>query len=129
MTVTIDSHAELLVLHRALMERHFVDEIHSSDLIGSPVLAAISHQVLDTLIEHEVAAKGSSERAKWREWRELTPQKGVVWRIFLARLCDEDTRDYLKVTPEQQRHKYIRDVASPFVISDETLVELMREVL
>ena len=59
----------------------------------------------------------------------MTPEKGVVWRNFLARLSEEDTLDYLRTTETEQRESYIRDIASPFLLSDEMLAKVLEDVL
>ena len=129
MKIELESYDELLVLHRALMERHFVEEVHALELVGSPLLASISRNIIDLIIEHEVKTKGSAARAKWDDWRTLTPKKGIAWNTLLVRLSDDGIRKFLKNSPAVQQDSFIRDVASPFQLTDDVLDKLKARVL
>jgi len=125
----ISSHEELQVLHRALMERHFSENMFSRELVASPILAGLCHRLLDELIEVDVAKKGEAERATWHDWRVLDAAKGRVWRLFVERLLDPERQSHLRTTSEQDLNAYIRNVASPYIIDDDELRKLKETVL
>jgi hypothetical protein len=120
----ITKYEHLLVLHRALMERHFCEEVFSRELIGSPYLAEISNHLLDEIIAIDVSRKGEAKAAAWSTWRQLTPAKHRVWRILCSHLMDSSRRSFLRKASTEDRHQYIRDMASPYTVADEAMNEL-----
>lgn len=123
----VSDHTELLTLHRLMMERHFVRQVHATELIGSPIVARLANQVLDELIEAEVRIKDEGARDHWAAWRVLDSSKGVVWDNFLARV--RAARQYLSDASPEDRVKFIMYVASPFHLADTVLKAVIADTL
>ena len=71
----IDDQLRLTVLHRALMEAKFSLEPVDNVLPGSPILADVMNQVVDTFIEWEKEEAKEEGSATWETWRMVTPSE------------------------------------------------------
>lgn len=102
----LDSHAQLVALHRALMEAKFNDGPVNRDVSASPELAAMANAVVAELAAAE-------PDGQWAQWRVATPWRRE-WRVCLDRVRDADR--WTAMT-DAQRRAYTRDLFAPLVLS------------
>ncbi len=125
--MVITNYEELLVLHKALMERHYVAGIFSEELIGSPVLAKLSHEIVDALVATDFALKGDDAKKSWEAWRNLTPDNTRVWLSCVQRLSEPRVLSFLKCAGDDDRSHYVNDVVSPFRLKSENMRQLLQD--
>jgi hypothetical protein len=119
--VSIESHNELLALHRALMELHFVETPNDAAVYGSPLVAAIANRVFEAIIDCEKASGAVDNVEKWKSWRKLDESRRE-WQVLSRQI-----RAFkLSTLSAEQRTDFIRALASPFLLSEEQLAQLAR---
>jgi hypothetical protein len=121
---SIDSYDELLALQRALMEAKFSESPHNPAVQGSALLSSTSNHVFEALIAMEISKEGEIARAKWQEWRQLTPERRE-YKIVQAKLRSESAWKSWR-SPEQV--KYVQDLISPLQVNEEIIDTLLDSV-
>jgi hypothetical protein len=121
MIFSIDSYDELRALHRALMEAKFSESPNDPAIQGSPLLSSISNRVVEALIAIEITKEGEISRAKWQEWRQLTPIRRE-YKIVRAKLRSEAA---WKNWSSPEKIKYVKDLISPLQASEEIIDTLL----
>ncbi len=121
MVFSIDNYYELMALHRVIMEAKFSIDPNDLEIQLSPMVAKIADQVVEVLIEMEVIKEGESSRLKWQEWREISPDRRE-YQIVQTKIKSEVL---WKTWSFNEQKTYVRNLFSPFQISDELISELV----
>lgn len=120
--VEITDYYEFIALYRALHVARFLADPPALELLGSPFIAKIAIQVADALNEWEIE-RGHAERANWR--KEI-PIDSSLWIIARDNIIKHSQK--WDTFSEAQKRDYIRDCLSPFLITDETMTEFIRQL-
>lgn len=124
MVFSIDSYDELMALHRALMEAKFSESPNDPAIQGSSLLSSMADRVVEALITMEVSKEGELSRAKWQQWRLLTPARRE-YKIVQAKLRSESA---WKNWSSSAQVKYVKDLISPLQASEEIIETLLTSV-
>ncbi|MCL4253156.1 MAG: hypothetical protein KJ043_05190 [Anaerolineae bacterium] len=119
--VEISDYYELIALYRALHVARFLADPPVPELLGSPFIAKIAIQVAEALNEWEIA-RGHAEQANWRKEIPIDSSLWIIVRDNIIKYSQKwDTFS------EAQKRDYIQDCLSPFLITDEVMVEFIRQ--
>lgn len=128
-TFEVSDYYELLALHRALMEAKFTFFPNDREIAGSPFVAKISHQVVETLIQVELARGHPKKAERWEKWRRIDVTRRE-WKIALQRISESMKRfpkQWQKWTT-QQKVEYCQNVISPFKLEGKMLTKFMEQL-
>ena len=118
----VTDYYKLMALHKALMQakfaRHPVDPIIS----GSPLIADMANQIVETLAQMEIE-RGQPERAQ--DWKFRIDPSGEVWQIALSRI-NPNEKMWQKWTLEEKK-QFCALLLSPFEFDEELLLEFVRQ--
>jgi hypothetical protein len=121
MAFSIDDYDQLMALHRVMMEAKFTLDPNDRDIQGSPLVAAIAHQIVESLTDMDSGKTGAAARSKWQAWRTISPERRE-YQIIQAKLNSESAWRKLSAAEQTQ---YVKDLASPLLISDQLIRELI----
>jgi hypothetical protein len=121
MIFSIDDYDQLMALHRVMMEAKFTTDPNDSDIQGSPLVAAIAHQIVETLAEMDSGKTGEAARSKWQAWRTISPERRE-YQIIQTKLSSAPGWRTLSASEQTQ---YVKDLVSPLLISDELIRQLI----
>jgi hypothetical protein len=105
MSLSIDDYDQLMALHRVMMEAKFTTDPNDFDIQGSPLVAAIAHQIVKSLTEMDSGKTGEAARSKWQAWRTISPERRTL--------------------SASEQTQYVKDLVSPLLISDELIRQLI----
>lgn len=112
--------SDLHALNRALQVALRADSDDPA-LVGSPIVAALAHRVVDALIEAERARSGASAEARWASWRRIESRPDLL--AWARRTSTAAPRWATWTRPERQR--YVEALIAPFVATDATMEVLL----
>jgi hypothetical protein len=112
--ILVDTVDELRVLHRSLMVARFGKSQDDPVLMGSPILAGLHIEILDSLIDRD--PKGSA--SEWAEWRKLS---GPFADVIVDHLST--SKAFLTMSVSEQL-KCVQICVSPFIASDDEIEAL-----
>ncbi len=121
--IIISDYAELLSLHKALMEAKFHVDPENLYIAGSPLIANICSRVVKALIEIE-AQKDPSKRESWEKWLNLQNHNWIWSR----------TIQYARNNPEwksfnnNEKEDYVKCLLSPFKFTKNDIQRFIEEV-
>jgi hypothetical protein len=121
---TVNEPRDLHALQRVFREAKFSDIPNDDEVSSSPVVAALYRQLLDVLIEAEVARSGESARARWQLWLQMDPGRDE-WRAAMhrAKTCAK-----WPVWTDDERFGFVRLLFSPFLLGSELESKFVEEV-
>ncbi len=120
----INSLKELELLNKMILEAKFSKDPIDERLIGSPYTAEIANKVYDSIID-ELKKNEAESLEFWLLERKMNKQShSKFYEIGSSYAKKIDGMRFSK----EKKTKYIRDVFSPFEISDELLEEILREI-
>ncbi len=124
MVFSISNYDELMALHRVVMEAKFSIDPNDSAIQGSPLVATISDQVVEALMNIEISKEGEASRVKWQKWREISPERRE-YQIIQAKIRAEAS---WKAWSFDEQTGYIKILVSPLTISEELINELINSI-
>ena len=110
-TVTVSGMADLLALHKTIMEAKFHQDPDNADVLGSPLLARIANDVVDALILTEQQAGRAAKAASWQAFRQLSSRQWVADRVYKQVLQNANWAKW----DTAYRDSYLRDALAPFL--------------
>lgn len=122
----ISDYYKLLALHRALMQAKFARNPIDPVISGSPFIAEMAEQIVNTLVAMEVE-RGYPERAE--AWKIRIDPNGELWQIALSRISSADETTFAawgKWSFEEKKH-YAKILISPFIADDGLLQKFVQE--
>lgn len=117
--LVVDDYAELLALHKGLMEARFSDLPNNFYVSGSPLLADLHKRLVAILAARDVEAGHAPDR--WDRWLVMVEGRRE-WALALNNVRNDSSWAGLD---EAERISRTRDYLSPFVVSEETLGRFM----
>lgn len=120
----IKCYDDLMILHRAVMEAKFSDDPKDTSLIGSPVLASISHEIVDSLIEHSKKIKDDSLLEHWERWRDASTRT-IELEVIRSHIYGLKIWD--KWSSKEKRY-YLEILLKPFIYDEIFLANLTAEL-
>jgi hypothetical protein len=119
----ITDYYQLIALHKALIHAKFARKPIDPIISGSPLIADIANQIIETLIQMEIE-RGNPKAAE--NWKIKIDPSGEMWQIALSRVSPDD-KVWQKWTQEEKEY-YARLLLSPFLFDDNLLLEFVRQV-
>ena len=117
----LDDFYELKALHGTICEAKFHPDSYRKEIQGSPLVARTANKVYDLLI---AASRTEKEAEYWTSHRNLRDNYSVFPFIeSKARETFENFPDWSR----EERTVFLRDLAAPFVLSNELLLRLLRD--
>lgn len=98
---------------------------NDSLIAGSPYIAQIANQVIETVIQLETAKGDTNAEAKWKEWRLINPSRRE-WQVAIDRV--KETKNSWIRWSNEQKASYVRIVLSPFLIEDPVLRTFISQI-
>lgn len=117
--LVVDDYAELLALHKGLMEARFSDLPNNFYVSGSPLLADLHKRLVAILAARDVEAGHTPDR--WDRWLVMVEGRRE-WALALNNVRNDSSWAGLD---EAERISRARDYLSPFVVSEEALGRFM----
>lgn len=117
--LVVDDYAELLALHKGLMEARFSDLPNNFYVSGSPLLADLHKRLVAILAARDVEAGHAPDR--WDRWLVMVEGRRE-WALALNNVRNDSSWAGLD---EAERISRTRDYLSPFVVSEEALGRFM----
>lgn len=121
----LSSYPELIALHKALLEAKFNSMPNDLLIAGSPYVAQIANQVIETVIQLETAKGDANAEGKWKEWRRINPSRRE-WQVAIDRV--KETKDTWMRWSNEEKASYVRVVLSPFTIEEHLLKTFISQV-
>lgn len=121
--VTISEHAELVVLHKALIEAKFHPEPENLLISGSPYIADICNRVVDALIEIE-SQKNHLKYDGWMQWLDIKRQK-TFWNRAIKYAQEFNRWDKLTI---DEKRRYVQCLLTPFRFDEGDITKFINEV-
>jgi hypothetical protein len=118
----VTDYYKLLALHKALIHTKFARQPTEPIISGSPFIAEMANQIVETLAQMEIE-RGHPERAQ--DWRIKIDPTGEVWDIALSRINLTD-KVWQKWTLDEKKH-FARLLLSPFEYDEQLLLEFIRQ--
>ena len=113
---------ELFILHAAILEVKFAENLSHNSTTLSTFLKDVSNKIIDKLIDlsHQNSVYGTPE--EWNYWRELTPERRE-WKVIESYIV-QNSGHWEKCNLEEKNH-FIDIVISPFKIQDKHRNQLL----
>jgi hypothetical protein len=116
---------ELRVMQRVFREAKFCTESNDDEISSSPVVAKLFTRLMNALIDAEVEVRGEKSRENWTQWLDMSDMSRDEWTAALNR-AKKDVHWPSRSTEE--RIEYSKILFSPFVLSEEKLMEFVASV-
>lgn len=123
---TVTELPHLTALFRAILEAKFHSSPEDEDLAASSLLAETALQLRDCLRAAEMKQDGVSAEQRWSEWLAITPARRE-WRVALV-YATRNWKDSWSSWLPVARERAVRQLLSPFEVSDTALAEFLAEL-
>ena len=121
---------DLLNLHKALMEAKFHDNPDNEYVVGSPIIAKIMNEIVDTLADIDPHANESD----WKTWRKLENHLNstcefefgkTIWDRILHRVSKDKLWEKYNY---EEKIVATKNYFSPFIVTDKEIDEFINAV-
>jgi hypothetical protein len=118
--------ADLLLMHRALMEARFAKNPSDRVLLGSPRLAEIHSSLVVEIVEAYRSEGKGDEAVGWEKWRELSSDR-LEWEAVRHRMS-HNPASWDRFAGVEAKRDFLRICFEPFHVADELVDELIEHL-
>ena len=113
---------QLYILHEAILELKFDENISRNSLNLSPFLSEASNKIIEKLIELSSNHPDYGTPDEWNAWRILTPDRSE-WKVVESYIFQNS--EYWSKCNFEEKNKFIDIIISPFKIQDKHRNQLL----
>jgi hypothetical protein len=120
----IDNYYELVALQRVFHEAKFCLVPNDEEISGSPIVANMFRKLMNVLVAVDVDRAGEHMAQRWLDWLTINNSRDE-WQAALAKAKKEGA---WAAWSYEEKSEYIRNLLSPFIISNELIENFMDDV-
>ncbi|GEM_PF-4428254 len=122
MTLVLENINQLYILHAAILELKFDENISHNSLNLSPFLSETSNKIIEKLIELSSNHPDYGTPDQLNAWRNLTPDRSE-WKVVESYIIQNS--EYWSKCDFEEKNKFIDIIISPFIIEDKHRNQLL----
>ena len=113
MNLELENIDQLYILHAAILELKFDENISHNSLNLSPFLSETSNKIIEKLIELSSNHPDYGTPDQLNAWRNLTPDRSE-WKVVESYIIQNS--EYWSKCDFEEKNKFIDIIISPFII-------------
>lgn len=122
MNLELENINQLYILHAAILELKFDENISHNSLNLSPFLSETSNKIIEKLIELSSNHPDYGTPDQLNAWRNLTPDRSE-WKVVESYIIQNS--EYWSKCDFEEKNKFIDIIISPFIIEDKHRNQLL----
>ncbi len=122
MNLVLENINQLYILHAAILELKFDENISHNSLNLSPFLSETSNKIIEKLIELSSNHPDYGTPDQLNAWRNLTPDRSE-WKVVESYIIQNS--EYWSKCDFEEKNKFIDIIISPFIIEDKHRNQLL----
>lgn len=122
MNLELESIDQLYILHAAILELKFDENISHNSLNLSPFLSETSNRIIEKLIELSSNHPDYGTPDQLNAWRNLTPDRSE-WKVVESYIIQYS--EYWSKCDFEEKNKFIDIIINPFIIEDKHRNQLL----
>lgn len=122
MNLVLENINQLYILHAAILELKFDENISHNSLNLSPFLSETSNKIIEKLIELSSNHPDYGTPDQLNAWRNLTPDRSE-WKVVESYIIQNS--EYWGKCDFEEKNKFIDIIISPFIIEDKHRNQLL----